>query len=440
MIKIEKIDIATSITQGHSLPFVKFTLAIETVERVEELQKLILDVVDPFKKPFGLAGDAKSDIRRLYWHLADAIGYPLLGHGVDVDDGVLVEYWPSHANEAVSTFCLVVDFLNNRITEEQFLDGVNSLRGPILDVLETYCYVRAATEHGCTVVPISRRLIRVSKEDRACYFDGNMNSDVSIITQRLCQSKPAYLSLLSTMGVPVPKDKRVNNLEEAIKAANELGYPVVLKPEFGSNGYGVYPNIQNDAELTELVNKAGDTKLFVEKHVSGTDFRTNIVNGKVMGVLNREAAKVVGDGIHTIKELIDIANQDPVRYTRKWSMHPIKIDEETVRILKKHKVKLNSKPKKGQVVLLREVNNLSSGGYAKRYLGAIHPDNIALLEKIAKALCVRYVGIDVLAEDFSRSWKEGNFHVTDVNIGHSMSKYHLLELYPMVINQLLDNK
>ncbi len=110
--------------------------------------------------------------------------------------------------------------------------------------------------------------------------------------------------------MPIPVGKTLDTDEAIISYANEIGYPVIIKPLSGSMGKGVYTNISNENELAnilkELRSKYSYQQYIVEKHYDGNEYRIYVVGDKVIGATNRIPANITGDGINTVEKLIEI--------------------------------------------------------------------------------------------------------------------------------------
>ncbi|MEN2466410.1 acylphosphatase [Ornithinibacillus sp. JPR2-1] len=211
------------------------------------------------------------------------------------------------------------------------------------------------------------KFFSLSSNTSTHYFFRSRGDFVSNKSVRICQNKDKTKELLAQKNVPVPIGDifNPNNEEEIINYCTEIGFPVVLKPLNGSMGKGVFTNISNQDELKEIlenIKKLYNYKEYlVEKYYPGKEYRIYVVGDKVVGATNRVPANVVGDGIHTIKELIDQKNEDRKKNPY-LAPKPIKIDFEVKQILKKAGYTTDTIPSKGEVVYLREKSNLSSGG------------------------------------------------------------------------------
>ena len=208
------------------------------------------------------------------------------------------------------------------------------------------------------------------KNGKTHYFSVARGDKVPREAIRICVNKDLTKQFLSKAGVPIPEGTNFNKDatdEEIIAYANELGYPLVLKPSDGTGGAGVIANIKNEQEFADALKYVkydlGFEKLIVEKYVPGDDYRVHVIDGKVIAAFKKEPANVVGDGKKTIRELIDEKNEERTK-TPALRNRPIKIDKETLRLLTQRGYNLESVPPKNEKVILKTKNNVSSGGDA----------------------------------------------------------------------------
>jgi len=248
----------------------------------------------------------------------------------------------------------------------------------------------------------------------------------SIKDTEFTMNKDMVKEFLLDFNFPTPKGKLCYKVEEAIAQAEELGYPVVVKPLAGHKGQGVHTNLMNSDGVvnafTLLESQIEEGKdwdgALVEKQVIGTDHRLLTVGGKFAAALERVPAYAEGDGEHTIKELIEIDNATEVRLDNARSpLCKIKIDKDLIDFISAQDLTLESIPKKGERITLRRVANISAGGVSINVTDKIHPKNIELAEDIAKYLCVTCLGIDLLAEDISKPWTESPTAIIEINAG-----------------------
>lgn len=232
---------------------------------------------------------------------------------------------------------------------------------------------------------------------------------------------------LELCGFPTPKGTNCFTEEEIIAEAEELGWPVVVKPVAGHKGQGVTTGIESVPEvkkafnnIVKAANEAGVAfeGALVQQQIYGYDHRILTIGGKFVACLKREPAFVVGDGNSTIKELIDKDNELEIRAdTARSPLAKIKLDEDMKDFLQLQGKSPETVPPQGEKVVLRRVANISAGGVSFNVTDQMHPDNILMAENIAKFLHVTALGIDVLAQDISKPWNEGNFGIIEINAG-----------------------
>jgi len=229
-------------------------------------------------------------------------------------------------------------------------------------------------------------------------------------------------AFLATCGFPVPKGKIVYTLDEAFDAIKDIGYPVAVKPVVGHKGIGVTANVNSDRGLEFAFSKAqeatepGQSSIIVEQSITGSDFRLLCVGGKFVAAVERRPAFITGDDQSTIAELIEQENATEARQdTPTSALGKIITDEVMEKYLEEQNLSLDSIPKSGEIIYLRKVANLSSGGVSIDATREIHPDNMILAQDIAQYFRLVCMGIDVIAQDISRSWKEGNFGIIEIN-------------------------
>lgn len=240
----------------------------------------------------------------------------------------------------------------------------------------------------------------------------------SSIAVEVCQNKPLTNQILRTVGVPVPHGSIARSADEAWEIAQDIGLPVVAKPEAGNQGKGVCVNLNSETEVREAYAIASDfdTNVLVEQYIEGYDFRLLVINGKLVAAARRDPAQVIGDGQHTVAELVEMLNQDPRRRDGHSGMLTrIKIDEAVKLVLSQQDMTLDSVPGMAEIVRLRNNSNLSTGGTAADVTDEVHPHNVQLAELAAQILALDVTGIDIVCQDISRPLAEQRGAVVEVN-------------------------
>ncbi|PSN12889.1 cyanophycin synthetase [filamentous cyanobacterium CCT1] len=260
----------------------------------------------------------------------------------------------------------------------------------------------------------------------ATTFDTDSHLDSDFTTR-----KDDCKAFLSTLGFPVPRGEIVATRGEALAAADRIGYPIAVKPVSGHKGEGVTADVGDDEELEAAFDRAlasipadEAVRIIVEQSITGSDFRILCVNGRFVAAMERQPASVTGDGQSTVSELIRDANRDAARSDTPTSpLGKIKTDDAMELYLAAQGYTLESVLEAGRTVYLRKVANLSAGGVSIDATPTIHPDNIILAQDIAQHFRLTCLGIDVIARDLSRSWKDSSFGILEINSAPGISMH-----------------
>jgi cyanophycin synthetase len=230
----------------------------------------------------------------------------------------------------------------------------------------------------------------------------------SYIAVELAQDKEETNKILANCGLPVPKQELVRSADRAARAAQRLGFPVVTKPYNGNHGRGISIGLKTDEEVRAGFAAAAEhsSSVIVETLLSGKDHRLLVINGELIAATLRTPGQVVGDGTHTVRQLVDQVNQDPRRGVgHEKVMTRIHLDAQADQMLARQHLGLDSVPAAGQVVELRSTANLSTGGTATDVTDIIHPDNREMAIRAVTAIGLDVGGVDFLCPDISESYK-----------------------------------
>lgn len=283
----------------------------------------------------------------------------------------------------------------------------------------TRSLVDAAAKRGIPVYRLDdHSLVQLGQGSRQRRIRASITGATSQIAVDIAGDKALTKRLLAEAGLPVPRGLVVPSEEAAHMAARRLGFPLVVKPLDGNHGRGVSTGIASSEMLSAAYRQAvrHSRRVIVEQQVAGNDHRILVVNGKVIAVAERVAAHVVGDGIHSVAQLIAQLNEDPRRGVGHGNvLTRIVPDAAMERVLAKAGKSLGSVPCPNEVVVLRETANLSTGGTAIDRTDAIHPDNIAIAEQVATVVGLDVCGIDFLSPDIARSVEEVGGGIVEVN-------------------------
>ncbi len=243
-------------------------------------------------------------------------------------------------------------------------------------------------------------------------------STTSSIAVEIACDKEDTKNLLESAEIPVPKGRICYDEEDLTNAASRIGYPLVTKPINGNHGKGATTNIKNWDELKLGFDAAKkySKSVIVEKFITGYDHRILVINYKFVAAALRTPASVIGDGKHSIKELIDIVNSDPRRgYGHEKVLTSIKVDSFTENILEEKGFTLETVLVKDYELLLKPTANISTGGTATDITDMVHPSNVFMCERIARIIGLDICGIDIMAPDLTTPISENGGAILEVN-------------------------
>ena len=239
------------------------------------------------------------------------------------------------------------------------------------------------------------------------------------IAQSIAQDKDLTRRLLQSAGVPTPVGFPVAHAADAWETATDwVGLPVVVKPQDGNQGKGVTTNLSTKEAVFAAYEaaRAISDAVIVEKYAPGDDYRLLVIGGKLIAASRREPAHVIGDGTHTIRELVDIKNLDPRRSEGHCNvLSKIRIDEIGLATLKSQNYTPESTPLAEAKVLIRRNANLSTGGTATDVTDYVHPEVAARAIEAAKVVGLDIAGIDVIAKDITRPLEDQGGVIVEVN-------------------------
>jgi len=249
-------------------------------------------------------------------------------------------------------------------------------------------------------------------------IEATITQDTSCLAVDIACDKTLTKELLSMAGIPVPRGKVVYTEQEAISAAVELGFPAVIKPCDGNQGKGVSLNLTSSGMVSEAFRLAAEysPKIIVERQVMGRHYRVLVVGGRFICASERIPAHVIGDGVHNIRQLVDITNNDPLRGEKhEKPLTKIKIDPVVHMVLARQGVGPETVLRQGTRIFLRENGNLSTGGTAVDVTDRICPENRSLAERVASIVGLDIAGIDITTEDISIPVEKSGGAVIEVN-------------------------
>ncbi len=253
----------------------------------------------------------------------------------------------------------------------------------------------------------------------------------SAIAESIAQDKDLTKKLLAAAGVPVPFGRLVTSADDAWAAANEIGLPVVVKPKDGNQGKGVTANVASREHMQIAFDAAAGFRddIMVERYLPGNDFRLLVVGDKLIAAARRDPPQVVGDGVHTVRELVELVNRDPKRGSgHSTSLTKIRFDEIALARLAIQGLDAASVPALGQRVILRNNANLSTGGTATDVTDDVHPDVAACAVAAAQMIGLDICGVDLVCDSVLKPVEQQGGGIVEVNAAPGL-RMHLSPSY-----------
>ncbi|WP_137939025.1 cyanophycin synthetase [Chitinivorax sp. B] len=240
----------------------------------------------------------------------------------------------------------------------------------------------------------------------------------SAIAESIAQDKELTKKLLRAAGVPVPSGRPVKSAEDALAAMAEINGPVVVKPQDGNQGKGVTVNVVDREQLLKAYAAAAEISddVLVESYLPGSDFRLLVVGKQLVAAARRDPPQVTGDGVHTVRELVEQVNRDPRRGDgHATSLTKIRFDDIALARLAAEDLNAESVPAKGQRVVLRNNANLSTGGSATDVTDDVHPEVAARAIAAAQMVGLDICGVDVVCDSVLKPLEEQGGGIVEVN-------------------------
>jgi cyanophycin synthetase len=239
-------------------------------------------------------------------------------------------------------------------------------------------------------------------------IQATVTGKTSHIAVELASDKEETNKILGSLGLPVPRQELVQSVEGAQSAARRLGFPVVTKPYNGNHGRGISIRLTSPEEVAEGFAKAREhsRSVIVETFLEGDDHRLLVVNGELVAATRRTPGHVVGDGVHTIAQLVDEVNTDPRRGVgHEKVLTKLELDAQAEMMMARVEMTAASVPEKDRIIYLRSTANLSTGGTATDVTDIIHPDNRDMAIRAIRAIGLDVGGVDFLSTNIAESYK-----------------------------------
>lgn len=312
------------------------------------------------------------------------------------------------------------------------LDEVRSVMATVDLGPSTAALVAAARARG---VPAQRigtgSLLQLGTGRYRKFLQATMTQATSAVAVDIAGDKGIAKIVLATAGIPVPKGQVAQTLGDAKRAFFELRRPIVVKPVNGCQGQAVTLGVRDEESLEAAFDlaKGLSPTVLIEEFASGRQFRLLVVAGRMVAAAERIPAHVVGDGVHSVEELVQFVNRSPERgEDHEKPLTRIAVDEVALRYLRQTGRSLHTVPAAGEFVFLRDSANLSTGGIAIDVTSEVHPAMARLAVRAAMAAGLNICGVDVVALDIRSNVDEAQAVVIEINAAPGIRMHH----YPSI--------
>jgi len=290
--------------------------------------------------------------------------------------------------------------------------------------LSTQILLKDAIKRGIKFEILDRNenFISLSKKNKIEYVvQATKTSLDSYSTVLMMENKLVTKKILEKNKIKVPKGGYYTNIEDALVDHYKYNSTkTVVKPNSTNFGLGItiLPNDFSYEDYENAINFAfgEDNSILIEEFIEGKEYRVFVLDGKVVGILHRVPANVVGDGVHNITQLVEEKNKDVLRGTGyKKPLQKINLGEAEKTFLKTQNLDFDYIPKKDEIIYLRENSNISTGGDSIDFTDDILDEYKQIAVEAAKAADATICGVDLMINDIKELPNDSNHGIIEIN-------------------------
>ncbi len=394
----------------------------EEIDASKMLQELLSDITN-FVKVSGLS--TNPDYQGSLDEIADFITNPDHRSSYKVKQRIIEEGFINfHLNKA------------KQYKEESEMSGFRFHGFEDLE-LSSQLLMKAALRRGveCNILDRSENFISLTQGEKTEYvMQATRTSLDNYSSVLMMENKLVTKKILEKSGIRVPAGLDYHDARQARSDFDLFeGKGIVVKPK--STNYGIGITILKDNRNEEVYKRAVDIafehdgSILIEEFISGREFRFFVINDQVCGILHRVPANVKGDGEKSIRDLVEIKNQDPLRGKGyRTPLEKIRLEEAEEMFIKEQGLNFESVPKRDQIVYLRENSNISTGGDSIDYTDDIHQSYNDIAIESSKALGVQITGLDMMIKDVNQPATKDNYAIIEMNFNPAIH----IHCYPYI--------
>lgn len=343
---------------------------------------------------------------------------------------IIFEY--IYPNTALHIGKTIVEFVNSLIKGSEFNlnEKVEEIKKTLLKEQigpSTLAICEEAKKRGIPVLKIGDgSIFQLGYGKFGKRIEATIGENTGTIAVDAACDKYLTKQILEVQCLPVAQGTKINSVMDLLEEAMCIEFPLVLKPQFGNQGKGVYANIKDEKELLKCYKTLSKEykDIIMEKYVQGDDYRVCVVDGQVVAVSKRTPPFIIGDGKNTIKQLIEELNKDILRGEgHEKPLTKIKIDDKMLQHIGKKGYNLNTILEKDEETTLRENANLSTGGMALDCTDIICRENVEICQRAAAAIGLDICGIDIICKDISKPLGDEGV-IVEINAAPGIRMHH----------------
>lgn len=308
--------------------------------------------------------------------------------------------------------------------------------------LNRFHLVQAALRLGVPTFVMSKNLLGLGTGVHQRLQYSTLTDATPNIAVLMASSKQQTATLLRVAGLPASEHLVATSADEAVAAAARIGYPVVVKPDDQEQGRGVQANLVRDEQVARAwtAARAYSKHILVERWVEGQTHRLTVFRGRVIRVVRRLAGGVTGDGMHCIRDLVDLAARPGAGPASAMpeGAGPVTLDDEALDLLSQSGLSPEHVPPAGVRVRLRRRDNVNAGGRNEELtLAEVHPDNLQLALAAASLMRLDFAGIDLISPDIATSWLDNRAVICEVNSMPQLGVSGDPAIYEKILSELM---
>jgi GNAT-family acetyltransferase (TIGR03103 family) len=248
------------------------------------------------------------------------------------------------------------------------------------------------------IVDPDRGELVLSRNGRTVRTLESLSELTSAVAFRICDDKRHTRQVLERAGIPVPPGRTATFDERDAEFLTEHGN-LVVKPARGEGGQGVTVDVTDRTALERALHHARSScsDVLLERRVEGQDLRVVVIADEVVAAAVRRPACVVGDGQHTVTELVETASRRREAETDGASRIPL--DEHTLEVVREAGYEPDDVLPDGLELTVGRTANLHGGGTIHDVTAVLHPALAKMAVDVARAIQIPVVGVDLIVDD-----------------------------------------